>query len=158
MTAEDPQQPGRHLNGAMATNHGGSPVEISMANGHHIVADQPVYQQGTDEGPTPIDLMLASLCACKVSVMRTYADRKQYPMDSVTVSARWRRVSATEEGEDGTELIDVMDCDIALVGDLSDEQRIRIHAASSACPVQRVFAGVTRVKTNLTNEPVPPVA
>jgi putative redox protein len=153
MSAEDPNQPGRHLSFAQAwigpTSHR---TEIAMANEHRVVADQPLYQDGTNEGPTPIDLMLASLCACKASVMRSFADRKQWPMDEAIVRARLRRVGAQElEAGAGSSLVDLIECEIELAGDLTENQRERIVAASKACPVQRVFSNQTTIATTVTH-------
>jgi putative redox protein len=135
---------------ATATNEGGIRVDLTMPNDHAYATDQPVEKNGTNEGPSPIDLMVASFCACKASVIRLLADRKNYPLESVKVDAQLRRVNASEVGDDGaTGLVDLLECDIELTGNLTDEQRQRLYATSNACPVQRVFENRTIVKSNL---------
>jgi putative redox protein len=153
MSAEDPKNPGKHLSFAQARiGADGHRTELVMANDHVAVADQPTYQGGTDEGPTPVDLMLASLCACKVSTMRTYADRKEWPLTEAIVSARMRRVPASqlEEGA-GSNLVDLIECEISISGDLDENQRERILAASKGCTVQRVLANPAHVRVNVTS-------
>lgn len=149
MSAEDPNTPGNHRNGASATIRNGSRIETIMANGHEVVADQPLYQDGTDEGAAPIDLMLASLCACKASTMRTFADRKGYAMDSATVFARW-----VKSGQPNVP--DTIECEVNIVGDLGEDERKRIYAASKACAVQKIFAMACNVESEMTDHPTQP--
>jgi putative redox protein len=153
MSAQDPKNPGKHLSFAQARIGGnGHRTELVMANDHRAIADQPIYQAGTDEGPTPVDLMLASLCACKVSTMRAYADRKQWPMTEAVVIARLRRVAASELDDGaGSNLVDLIECEISMAGDLDENQRERILAASKACTVQRVLANPTLVRVIVTS-------
>ncbi|UCD73872.1 MAG: OsmC family protein [Phycisphaerales bacterium] len=151
MSAEDPNVPGIHRNGASATIGKGTRTEIIMANGHSVVADQPPYQDGTNEGPTPVDLMLAALCSCKASAMGKFAERKGYAMESATVFARWVKSSKAD-------VPDTIQCEVNIVGDLSDEERKRIYAASRACAVQKIFAAETNIESVVTDTPTQPSA
>jgi putative redox protein len=150
MSAEDPNVPGNHRNGASATIGRGTRTETMMANGHTVITDQPPYQDGTNEGAAPIDLMLASLAACKASVMRTFADRKGYPMESATIFARWIKSGKRD-------VPDTIRCEVDIVGDLTEDQKKRIYAASNACPVQRIFSTATNIESVITPTPAQPV-
>ena len=149
MSAEDPNVPGNHRNGASATIRQGTRIETIMANGHKVVTDQPPYQNGTDEGAAPVDLMLASLCACKVSVMHKFAARKGYTMESATVFARWAKSGLPD-------VPDTIHCEVNIVGDLTENQRKRLYAASGACAVQRIFATATNIESVVTDAPQQP--
>jgi putative redox protein len=58
------------------------------ASGHAITADEPEKLGGANAGPAPYDLLLASLGACTAITLRMYADRKEWPLESLDVSLR----------------------------------------------------------------------
>jgi putative redox protein len=47
---------------------------------HTILADVPEKLGGKDEGPSPHDLLRASLAACTAITVQMYADRKAWPL------------------------------------------------------------------------------
>ena len=72
---------------------------------HTLVADEPVEVGGTDEGPTPYDLLGAALGTCTAMTLRMYADRKEWPLQGITVHVEHDRLHAADcatcETEDG---------------------------------------------------------
>jgi putative redox protein len=55
---------------------------------HRIVVDQPVEAGGTDSGPTPTELFVASLPACIAFYGRRFLERHGLP-DLIAVRADW---------------------------------------------------------------------
>lgn len=124
-----------------------------MANGFPIVADEPKSVGGTNLGPTPYDLLTASLGACTSMTLRMYADRKQWPLEAVTVDLKYRKMHArdcerceTEEGK-----IDHIERVIALEGDLDQEQKKRLMEIADRCPVHRTLHSEIHVETRLVD-------
>lgn len=99
---------------------------VIEAGGHRIVADEPPANGGADAGPSPYDLLLASLSACTAITLRMYADRKQWPMTKVTVDLHFTRDA------DKNERIDRV---LHLEGDLTEEQRARFADIAERTPV-----------------------
>ena len=82
-----------------------------LAAGHPLVSDEPSSVGGTDSGPTPYDLLLASLGACTAMTLRMYADRKGWPLERTTVRLRHDKIHAedcaaceTREGKIGKKI------------------------------------------------------
>lgn len=52
---------------------------------HRIVVDEPANLGGTDTGPNPVELILASLGACQEITYRAFATALGIPLDRVSV-------------------------------------------------------------------------
>src|SRR5690242_6648953 len=68
------------------------------AGRHELVADEPA-PIGDDTGPTPYDLLLGALGACTSMTVRMYADRKGWPLRSIRVTLRHKRIHARDCAE-----------------------------------------------------------
>ena len=116
---------------------------------HTLIADEPRALGGTGMGPTPYEYLLAALSSCMAMTLRMYADRKQWPLESVRVLLRTER--AHEK--------DCQDCEasevgiprvsrrIELAGPLTDEQRKRLLQIADRCPVKQTLARGMLVET-----------
>lgn len=123
-----------------------------VAGGHRLVGDEPRTDGGTDTGPTPHQLLLASLGACVAMTLRLYADRKGWPLEAASVALRHSREWRASDVKDGERTrIERIECEVALEGPLSDEQRERLLEIAQRCPVHRTLEGpldiVTRPKS-----------
>ena len=136
----------------VATTGEGLRTEIE-AGGHVLVADEPENLGGADEGPNPYDLLLAALGGCTAMTLRMYADRKGWPLESVTVRLSQDRVHATDCEECETEegRIDRIEREIELEGPLNEEQRRRLLEIADKCPVHRTMQTEALVKNVLVS-------
>lgn len=134
----------------VAESGAGTYTQEIMAGRHRLIADEP-RPFGDDAGPSPYDLLLSALGACTSMTVRMYANKKGLPLEQVRVSLRHSRIHAKDcadcEIQEG--MIDHIDRDIELVGDLDDDQREKLLAIAERCPVHRTLTSAVHVSTTL---------
>lgn len=130
----------------------GSPYtnNIYTSSEHQLIADEPV-PIGNDLGPDPYRLLLAALGACTSITLRMYAQRKNLPLDKVSVRLRHRKVHA-RDCEDcltpGAKL-DHIRREIILDGELDSAQRQRLLEIAEHCPVHKTLNAGAKIETEL---------
>lgn len=128
----------------------GTYTQEIIAGQHRLIADEP-RPVGDDAGPNPYDLLLAALGACTSMTVRMYANRKGLPLEKVRVTLRHSRIHAKDcaDCETAQGMIDHIDRDIELSGDLDDTQRQRLLEIAERCPVHRTLTSEVHVTTSL---------
>lgn len=106
---------------------------------HTIITDEPLAVGGADAGPSPQDLLLASLCGCTAITLRMYIDRKKWIVDHISVDAELFKT-------DSFPLIKLW---LMIEGELSVEQRKRLIQIAEACPIHKLLTGKTVIETSL---------
>ena len=80
-----------------------------------------------------------------------YADRKQWPVENITVRLKHDKIHASDcadcETKEGK--IDVFEREIELEGKLSAEQRQRLLEIANKCPVHQTLHSEVKVETRL---------
>lgn len=133
------------------TGKSGYQTEI-VANGHRIIADEPIAVGGSDTGPTPYDLLVSALGACTGMTLRMYADRKGLPVNSITVRLKHQKIHAEDCidcMEDKGKKIDFIEREIDVEGNLDEQARGRLIEIANRCPVHRTLESRTRIQTKL---------
>jgi putative redox protein len=126
-------------------------AQVIHAGQHMLHAGEPRMFGGDDSGPSPYDLLLASLGACTSMTIRSYADRKKIPLEKVTVRLKHEKIHALDCAESANRecRIDKIECQIELVGRLDDAQRRRLLEMAGKCPVHRTLNSEVRISTSL---------
>jgi putative redox protein len=106
--------------------------DIEMRD-HTLVADEPKEEGGDDSGPSPQELLAASLASCTAITMEMYAKRKGWDVGDVAVHVEY------EPAQRGSPTRFRMTVD--LPKELPEEQRVRLMQIGAKCPVHRVLEG-----------------
>lgn len=124
-------------------------TQTVSAGPHQFLMDEPTSAGGDDLGPTPYDMLNAALGACTAMTVRMYAQRKQWPLDSVRVELVHEKVHATdcEDCETREDKVDQIVRVVDLQGDLDEAQRTRLIEIADRCPVHRTLHSVVRIVT-----------
>ena len=100
---------------------------------HNVTIDEPEENGGTDTGPSPQELLAASLASCTAITMEMYADRKEWDLGQVEVDVDYepaQRGSPTKFG-----------MVVRFPKELPEEQRERLMQIAAKCPVHRTLEG-----------------
>lgn len=135
------------------TGKKGYQTEI-FAGRHRLVADEPIPLGGADTGPNPYDLLVGALGACTSMTLRMYADRKNWPLEGITVRLRHEKIYAEDcrQCETTNGKVDAIDREIELEGVLDQDQMRRLLEIADRCPVHRTLHSEVQVTTHLKEE------
>jgi putative redox protein len=104
-------------------------TEVAIRD-HRLTADETPDTGGDDKGPTPTELLTASLASCTAITIEMYAGRKEWELGAVEVDVDWP--DATKGGRK-------IEVQIRIPEQLSDEQRDRLLVIAGHCPVHRLL-------------------
>lgn len=124
-----------------------------VTDSHQFPSDEPIRVGGSNLGPTPYDLLLASLGSCTSMTLRMYANQKKLNITKIEVKLRHDRVH-NEDCQaclDGKFVQDVIYRELIIEGDLTEEQRQRMLQIADRCPVHRTLHNELDIQTVLVD-------
>ncbi|MFT4668432.1 MAG: putative OsmC-like protein/alpha/beta superfamily hydrolase [Polaribacter sp.] len=125
-----------------------------LAGQHGLVADESEAVGGDNFGPSPYELLSASLAACTVMTLQMYARRKKWDLKEVKVHINHHKKYAEDRAncEEKSSKIDHFEKCIELEGALSEEQVNKLLEIADRCPIHRTLCGDIRINTTLLKE------
>ncbi len=106
---------------------------VVKVRGHQLQVDEPADKGGEDSGPSPEELLAASLASCTAVTIEMYAARKGWELGDVEVECEYR---PADRGCPTRFLVT-----LRLPSGLSDEQVNRLKVIATKCPVHRTLDG-----------------
>ena len=100
---------------------------------HQVTVDEPAEQGGDDTGPSPQELLAASLASCTAVTMEMYAQRKGWDVGGLEVTCDY----APADRGCPTRFNIVM----RFPDGLSEDQVERLRVIAAKCPVHRTLDG-----------------
>jgi len=103
-----------------------------QVRGHTVTVDQPEAVGGTDVGPTPTELFVASLASCVAFYARRYLRRHDIDPTGLVVRTTYRM--GTRPGR-----VEAVDLEIQLPVELSPARRAGLLAQAGHCTVHNTI-------------------
>jgi putative redox protein len=100
---------------------------------HRLVVDEPRSRGGDDDGPTPQELLAASLASCAAITIEMYAKRKGWDIGPVEVTCEYK---PAERGSPTAFMLL-----IRLSSACTEDQAERLRAIAAKCSVRRMLDG-----------------
>ena len=100
---------------------------------HTITSDEPKEHGGEDAGPSPQELLAASLASCVAITMEMYAKRKHWDVAGLRVDVEY---SPADRGHPTK-----FDVVMKVPAHLSEEQVEKLAVIAAKCPVHRTLEG-----------------
>jgi putative redox protein len=118
---------------AVARREGGNLTQEVSIRQHEVTADEPQEHGGDDDGPSPQELLAASLASCTAITMEMYAKRKGWDVGDMTVDVNY------EPAQRGS--VTRFQMVVKMPKELPEEQRQRLMQIAAKCPVHRTLEG-----------------
>jgi putative redox protein len=126
---------------AITRREGGKLKQQVEIRDHRITADEPPDLGGEDAGPSPQELLAASLASCTAITMEMYAHRKGWDVGDIVVDVDY------EPAQRGSPTRFTMD--FQLSKELPDKQREKLMQIAAKCPVHRTLEGEVMFDENV---------
>ncbi len=126
---------------AIARREGGKLKQQVEIRDHRITADEPPDLGGEDAGPSPQELLAASLASCTAITMEMYAYRKGWDVGDIVVDVDY------EPAQRGSPTRFTMD--FQLSKELPEDQREKLMQIAAKCPVHRALEGEVMFEENV---------
>jgi putative redox protein len=120
-------------------------TKITWRNGMFIM-DEPPALGGTDAGPDPFTLLLASLTGCTLSTLKMYIARKGWSIPDIKVTS-----NIHQQAEIGKEdsLVTTIHRTLTFPDNISEEQRLRLQEIAEKCPIAKLLKNKVLINTSL---------
>ena len=100
---------------------------------HQLTADESIDDGGDDDGPSPQELLAASLASCTAITMEMYAKRKGWNVDGMEVEVDYQ---PAERG-----CVTRFELVMKMPAHLSEDQVEKLQVIAAKCPVHRTLEG-----------------
>lgn len=152
---EVPEKPklSTHKQVVASLGESGFTTEI-MAGRHGLVADESEDVGGSDFGPSPYELLNASLAACTAMTLQMYARRKKWDLQDVKVHLSFARSykEDCEHCDEKDRRLETFDREIVITGDLDQGQIDRLLEIADKCPIHRTLEATATITTKMQHK------
>jgi putative redox protein len=129
----------------------GKTITVTMADGYYTTAKSRTHtwhadlleeSGGTDNAPTPEELVMGTLGSCMAQTAKLYAARKGWQIDRIEIALNFERFNGRDYADyaGNASFVHEIREHIIVEGPLDDEQKQRIIKIMGKCPIRRLVA------------------
>ncbi|HXB14095.1 MAG TPA: OsmC family protein [Bacteroidia bacterium] len=107
---------------------------------HKVIIDEPTSNGGQDKGPSPTEMLCASLASCTIATIKMYLNHKQLKAEGITVEVD---KSINAEGKV------VFTRKINVKGTFDADQKSRLLAVANKCPIHKMLETGNIIESSL---------
>jgi putative redox protein len=122
--------------------------EVEVNGRHTIVTDEPEQLGGSDLGPAPHELLVATLAACIATMIAMYAQNRGWDIGETAVDVDYDADSSPRR----------FAIDVQLPNDLTPDQQRRLARVAETCPVRRALESGFAFEERIFTSPRPRAA
>lgn len=115
---------------------------LVVVGDHRLITDEPVAVGGENAGPSPQELLAASLAACTATTIEMYASHKGWACGDIKVKVEYE---PAKRGSPTT-----FNVALCVPPGLDDEQMARVREIAAKCPVHRTLEGEVIFNESIT--------
>lgn len=123
------------------TYEGGLRFAVEIGK-HWLVVDQPEKSGGKDAGPSPIQLLGASLGSCVALYVRQFCETRGLPYEGM-------RVEVTQVGAQHPNRIDEFDVRVIMPQELPEPYPEKLDAAIRSCPAYNTLVRGAQIQIGI---------
>ena len=113
---------------------------IAAIRQHKVIIDEPASNGGQDKGPSPTEMLCASLAACTTATIKMYINHKKLIAEGITVEVD---KSTNAEGKA------VFTRKINVKGTFDADQKSRFLAIANKCPIHKILESSSIIESVL---------
>lgn len=124
----------------------------SDIRGHKVIIDQPANAGGADGGPTPLELVFASLAGCIGTIGRIVAMQQRIALKGMSIKVEGALDTDGLLGKpiDGRVGFEGITISVDVDADITDEEKEAfIHEVDARCPVSENLLNETPISVKL---------
>lgn len=110
---------------------------------HQLIGDEPITFGGQNKGPSPYEFLLSALGLCTAMTIRMVAKRENIPLEDAQVALTKSLGDKTADGKQPF----LISRKISLLGDLEEDQYLRLMSVADRCPVHKSLRGDIQIST-----------
>lgn len=115
-----------------------------ITSSHQLIVDEPESNGGADAGPSPSEVLLASLGACTAITLRMYIDRKGWHIPEILIQLELVRDIVAKKSK--------ISIHIHAKGDITPEMKQKLLMIADKCPTHQVLANPIEFETTLNEQ------